>query len=198
MGAIGKSLKRIDAMDKVTGKAAYPGDIYLPDSLVMKILFAGKPHAIVKEINTAKAAALEGVELILTAVDVPCNEYGLQIPDQPVLCGPGSNKPFTDRVRFVGDQVAAVIAETEEIAAAACELIEVTYEDLPVLLDPFEAGQEGAMLIHPDKESNIYSSYKIRKGDLEKGFKEADVIIALSHVDDIKRYGCVEFDIKNG
>ncbi len=177
MGAIGTSHKRIDALDKVTGKAVYPGDIHLPNSLSMKILFAGRPHAIVKEINTVKAAALDGVVLILTAADVPCNEYGLQIPDQPVLCGPGSGKPFADRVRFVGDQVAAVVAETEEIAAAAVELIEVSYEDLPTLLDPFEAIREGAILIHPDKESNLYESYKLRKGDLEKGFQEADVII---------------------
>ena len=177
MGAIGKSQKRIDALDKVTGRANYPGDIHLPDTLHMKILFAGRPHAIVKAVDTGKAAALEGVKLVLTAVDVPCNEYGLQIPDQPVLCGPGSEKPYTDRVRFIGDQVAAVVAETEEIAEAACALIEVTYEDLPVLLDPFEAVREGSMLIHPDKESNIYQSYKIRKGDLEKGFQEADVII---------------------
>lgn len=177
MGAIGISHKRIDALDKVTGKAVYPGDIHLPNSLSMKILFAGRPHAIVKEINTAKAIALEGVVLVLTAADVPSNEYGLQIPDQPVLCGPGSGKPFADRVRFVGDQVAAVVAETEEIAAAAVELIEVSYEDLPTLLDPFEAIQEGAVLIHPDKGSNLYQSYKLRKGDLEKGFQEADVII---------------------
>jgi CO/xanthine dehydrogenase Mo-binding subunit len=177
MGAIGKSQIRIDALDKVTGKADYPGDINLPDMLFMKILFAGRPHAIVKKINTEKATALEGVALVLTAADVPCNEYGLQVPDQPVLCGPGSDKPFTDRVRFIGDQVAAVVAETEEIAAAACELLEVTYEDLPVLLDPFEAAQEGAMLIHPDKDSNVYTSYRIRKGDLEKGFQEADVIV---------------------
>lgn len=177
MGAIGKSKKRIDALDKVLGKADYPGDYYLPDMLHMKILFAGRPHAIVKEVNTEKAQALKGVALVLTSVDVPCNEYGLQIPDQPVLCGPGSEKPFTDRVRFVGDQVAAVVAETEEIAAAACALIEVTYEDLPILLDPFEAAQEGAMLIHPDKESNIYSSYRLRKGDLDQGFQDADVII---------------------
>ena len=177
MGAIGKSKKRIDALDKVLGKADYPGDLYLPDMLHMKILFAGRPHAIVKEVNTKKAQALDGVALVLTSVDVPCNEYGLQIPDQPVLCGPGSEKPFTDRVRFVGDQIAAVVAETEEIAAAACALIEVIYEDLPVLLDPFEAVQEGAMLIHPDKESNVYSSYRIRKGDLDQGFQDADVII---------------------
>ena len=172
MEAIGKSHKRIDALDKVTGIAAYPGDLSMPAMLFMKILFAGRPHAIVKEINTTKAAAMEGVKLVLTAADVPRNEYGLQIPDQPVLCGPGSEKPYTDRVRFVGDQVAAVVAETEEIAAAACALIEVTYEDLPVLLDPFEAGQEGAMLIHPDQDSNVYASYKVRKGDLEKASRK--------------------------
>ena len=177
MSAIGRSYKRIDALDKVLGKADYPGDLNFPDTLFMKILFAGRPHAIIREIDTAKAAAMEGVELVLTAGDVPCNEYGLQIPDQPVLCGPGSDKPYADRVRFVGDQVAAVIAETEEIAAAACDLIEVTYQDLPVLLDPFEAAQEGAILIHPDQETNIYESYRLRKGDLEKGFQAADVIV---------------------
>lgn len=177
MGAIGKSHKRIDALDKVIGKANYPGDLHRPDMLHMKILFAGRPHAIVKAVDTTKAEALEGVALVLTSRDVPCNEYGLQIPDQPVLCGPGSEKAYTDRVRFVGDQVAAVVAETEEIAAAACALIEVSYQDLPVVLDPFEAAQEGAMLIHPDKESNLYASYKIRKGDLEQGFQDADVII---------------------
>ena len=177
MSAIGKSYKRIDALDKVTGKAAYSGDIYLPDTLYLKILFAERPHAIVKEVSTSKAAALEGVELVLTAADVPCNEYGLQIPDQPVLCGPGSDKPYTDRVRFIGDQVAAVVAETEEIAAAACDLIEVTYEDLPLVLDPFQASREGSPLIHPDQESNIYQTYQLRKGDLEKGFQEADVIV---------------------
>lgn len=177
MSAIGRSYKRIDALDKVLGKADYPGDLKFPDTLFMKILFAGRPHAVIKEIHTEKAAAVEGVALVLTAADVPCNEYGLQIPDQPVLCGPGSEKPYADRVRFVGDQVAAVVAETEEIAAAACELIEITYQDLPALLDPFEAAQEGAALIHPDQETNIYESYKLHKGDLEKGFQDADVIV---------------------
>ncbi len=177
MQAIGKSQRRVDALDKVLGRAAYPGDLTRPDQLHMKILFAGRPHAIVKEIDTSKAAALEGVCLILTAKDVPCNEYGLQIPDQPVLCGPGSSKPYTDRVRFVGDQVAAVVAESEEIAAAACKLIEVTYEDLPPVLDPFESLQEGAFLIHPDKDSNIFQSYRLRKGDLKQGFQDADVIV---------------------
>ncbi|MFL7812359.1 MAG: xanthine dehydrogenase family protein molybdopterin-binding subunit [Anaerolineales bacterium] len=177
MGAIGTSHKRVDALGKVTGKAVYSGDQIRPDMLHMKILFAGRPHAIVKEIDTSKAAELPGVVLILTAKDVPCNEYGLQISDQPVLCGPGAEKPYTDRVRFVGDQVAAVIAETEEIAESARALIEVTYEDLPVLLDPFEALEEGAVLLHPDKESNVFSSLRIRKGDLDQGFQDADVIV---------------------
>ncbi|NQS91768.1 MAG: xanthine dehydrogenase family protein molybdopterin-binding subunit [Chloroflexi bacterium] len=177
MSAIGKSQPRIDARDKVTGKADYAGDLKLPDMLQMKILFAGRPHAIVKSIDIRKAAAVEGVKLVLTAADVPKNEYGLQIADQPVLCGPGSDIAYADRVRFIGDQVAAVVAESEEIAAYACNLIEVVYEDLPLLLDPFESTREGAILLHPDKKTNIYESYRIRKGDPEKAFLEADVIV---------------------
>jgi len=177
MSEIGISHPRIDALDKVLGKADYAGDIELPDMLYMKILFAERPHAIVKSINSSKAEALEGVVLVLTSVDVPVNEYGLQIPDQPVLCGPGSDKPFTDRVRFIGDQVAVVIAETEVIAAAACDLIEVEYEDLSLLLDPYESVKEGSMLIHPDKEDNVYKYLRIRKGDVEDGFENADIIV---------------------
>ncbi len=177
MSEIGKSHPRIDALDKVLGRADYPGDLVMPDMLYMKILFAERPHAIIKSIDTSKAEALEGVVLVLTSTDVPVNEYGLQIPDQPVLCGPGSGKPFADRVRFVGDQVAAVIAETEQIAAAACDLIEVVFEDLPLLLDPYESVQKGSMLIHPDKEDNIYKYLRIRKGDIEEGFANADVIV---------------------
>ena len=177
MSEIGKSTLRIDALDKVLGKAEYPGDIHMPDMLQMKILFAGRPHAIVRSIDVSKAKELDGVVLILTSADVPVNEYGLQTPDQPVLCGPGSEKPFADRVRFVGDQVAAVIAESERIAAAACDLIEVEYEELPLLLDPFESVKEGSILIHPDKKDNIYKYLRIRKGDMKSGFEQADVIV---------------------
>ncbi|MDH5507949.1 MAG: aldehyde oxidase, partial [Anaerolineae bacterium] len=90
MATIGKSAKRIDALGKVTGETLYPGDINLPNQAHMKILFAGRPHAVVKSIDTAKAEALDGVLLVLTAKDVPVNEYGLIIADQPVLCGPGA------------------------------------------------------------------------------------------------------------
>ena len=95
MTSIGKSQARTDALDKVTGKAMYSGDLNNPDQLHLKILFAGRPHAIVKKINTKKAYDLDGVLLVLTAKDVPNNEYGLQIPDQPVLCGPGSDVRWT-------------------------------------------------------------------------------------------------------
>ena len=177
MNSIGKSEKRIDALDKVTGRAEYPGDLNSPDQLQMKILFAGRPHAIVKSVKTEKALAVKGVLLVLTAADVPVNEYGLQISDQPVLCGPGSIIPYADRVRFIGDQVAVVVAESEGIAAEARDLIEVEYEDLPLMLDPFEAGEEGAYLLHPDQESNIFEKYRIRKGDVKKAFQEADLIV---------------------
>jgi CO/xanthine dehydrogenase Mo-binding subunit len=177
MKSIGKSESRIDAREKVTGQALFSGDLSDPNQLHLKILFSERPHAIVKSIHTKKAVALDGVLLVLTAADVPVNEYGLQTPDQPVLCGPGSEKPYTDRVRFIGDQVAAVVAESEEIASKACELIEVEYEELPLMLDPFEAAKKDAFLIHPDKDSNLYYSYKIRKGDVEKAFQYSDVII---------------------
>ena len=89
MATIGRSVNRLDAQAKVTGEALYPGDINLPDQAYMKILFAGRPHAIVRKIDTAKAEALPGVMAVFTAKDVPVNEYGLIMPDQPVLVRAG-------------------------------------------------------------------------------------------------------------
>ena len=182
MPVIGKSVNRVDALEKVTGKALYPGDINLPNQAYMKILFANRPHAIVRRIDTSKAEALDGVIAVLTARDVPVNEYGMIMNDQPVLCGPGSNIPGADRVRFIGDQVALVIAETQEIAAQGRDLIEVEYEDLPITTDPVEAIVPGTFLVHPEKDPiegvpNLFTRYRIRKGDVEAGFAQADVII---------------------
>ena len=174
---IGKSVERVDARAKVTGEALYPGDINLPDQAYMKILFAGRPHAIVKAIDTSAAEALPGVLAVLTAKDVPVNEDGLIMSDQPVLCGPGSSKPYADRVRFVGDQVALVVAESEEIAAQGRDLIQVEYEDLPVVTDVVEALHAPENLLHPDKGSNVFGHYRIRKGDVEAAFAAADVVV---------------------
>jgi CO/xanthine dehydrogenase Mo-binding subunit len=177
MAYIGKSISRVDVRDKATGKALYPGDFNLPDQVYMKILFANRPHAIIKEIDKTEAEALAGVLAVFTAEDVPVNEYGLIIPDQPVLCGPGSSKHFADRVRFVGDQVALVIAETEKIAEKARDLIKVTYEDLPLVDSIDKALSEDPILLHPDQDSNVICHYQIRKGDVEEAFKNCDVIV---------------------
>jgi CO/xanthine dehydrogenase Mo-binding subunit len=152
----------------------------------MKILFAGRPHARVVSIDISAAEALPGVAAIYTAKDVPVNEYGLQKKDQPVLCGPYSLPSPTgvagDVVRFEGDQIASIVAETEEIAAKARGLIKVEYEDLPAVFDPVEAMKPGAPLLHPELgDSNICVHYKIRKGDTASAIAQADVIVEAEY-----------------
>ncbi len=177
MQTLGKTTRRVDAVGKVTGEARYPGDIDMPGQLHLKILFANRPHALIRSIDTSEAEALEGVVAVFTAKDVPVNEYGLIMPDQPVLCGPGSNKPYADRVRFVGDQVALVVAESEAIASRGRDLIQVEYEDLAVVTDPLQSMQDGGVQLHPDHGSNVFCHYRIRKGEVEKAFASADVIV---------------------
>jgi CO/xanthine dehydrogenase Mo-binding subunit len=174
---IGESISRVDALAKVTGEALFPGDIDMPNQAYMKILFAGRPHAMIHHLDTSAAEAFPGVLGVFTAKDVPVNEYGLILDDQPVLCGPGSSKSHADHIRFIGDQVAVVVAETEDIAAQAAELIEIEFEDLPIVTDPEQAMQPGATLIHPERESNIFQHNRIRKGDVEAGFAESAVVI---------------------
>ncbi|MGD2144583.1 MAG: molybdopterin-dependent oxidoreductase, partial [Anaerolineae bacterium] len=185
---VGQSVARVDARAKVTGQAKYPGDLSMKDMLLAKILFAGRPHARILSIDAAAAREVPGVVAILTAEDVPVNEYGLQTQDQPVLCGPGSDKPGADVVRFVGDQVALIVAETEQAAARARDLIHVEFEDLPVVANPFEALKSDAPRLHPNRqpselhpelstEGNLISHHQIRKGDMEAGWEAAHVIV---------------------
>ena len=185
---VGQSVARVDARAKVTGEAKYPADFTMPGTLHAKILFAGRPHARILNIDTAEAEAVPGVVAIFTARDVPVNEYGLQTPDQPVLCGPGSTTPDADIVRFVGDQVTLVVAETERAAARARDLIHVEYKDLPILTDPFEALKPDAPQLHPHRqpspihpelrtEGNVICHHQIRKGDVEAVWAEADAIV---------------------
>jgi CO/xanthine dehydrogenase Mo-binding subunit len=176
MKYIGQSVPRVDALEKVKGEAIFASDMILPGQAYLKMLMAHRPHAIVKRIDTSKAEALPGVLTVLTARDVPCNEFGYYTYDQPVFCGQ-SEKPYTDRVRFVGDRVAAVVAETEAIAAKARDLIEVEYEDLPVVCDVEEAMQPAAPVLHPDLGSNVFGHHKLYNGDIEAGFRQADVIV---------------------
>jgi CO/xanthine dehydrogenase Mo-binding subunit len=152
-----------------------------PNQSYAKLLFAGRPHAIIRSIDTSNAASMKGVLAVFTAKDVPVNEYGLIMPDQPVLCGPGSNKSGAERVRFVGDQIALVVAETEELAAHAIDQIHVDFENLPVVTDPLQAMKDGSPLIHPQTGSNVFQHNKIRKGDLEQGFRMAEVVIEATY-----------------
>jgi CO/xanthine dehydrogenase Mo-binding subunit len=188
--SIGQSYSRLDAHDKVTGAALYSGDLTRPDMLYMKTLFAGRPHARIISIDASAAKALPGVAAVFLAKDVPVNEYGLQKKDQPVLCGPyplldgifseNKEKPAVraDIVRCEGDQVAAIVAETEAIASQARDLIKVEYEDLPAVFDATEAMKPGAPRIHPELgDTNICVLDKIRKGDVESAFTKADVIV---------------------
>ncbi len=176
MKYIGQSVPRVDAFAKVKGEAVFASDMSLPGQAYLKMLMAHRPHAIVKRVDTSQAERVPGVLTVLTAQDVPCNEFGYYTYDQPVLCGP-SAKPYTERVRFVGDRVAAVVAESEAIAAAARDLIEVEYEDLPAVCDVEEAMQPDAPLLHPDIGSNVFGHHKLYNGDLEAGFRQADVIV---------------------
>ena len=183
---IGYNLPRIDAPAKVTGQTLYPGDITYPEMLHMATLFSDRPHARILSLDTAAAEAAPGVVAVFTAKDVPVNLYGLQLKDQPVLCGPGSDVPGADIVRCVGDQIALVVAETELQARAACKLIRVEWENLPIVTDPEIAapslagglgGDDPArpvpIQLHPNCADNVCYGYRIRKGDVEAGFREA-------------------------
>ena len=164
----GQSVRRTDDPLKVSGKLKYGADYTKGGFLHGKILRSPHPHALIKKIDASKALALEGVVTVLTADDVPGrNGFGAILPDQPVIC--------KEKVRFIGDGVALVAAETEKIAQKALALIEVTYELLPAVFDPRDALKKNAPAIH--EKGNLLSFDKLRKGDTEKGFAEAEVIL---------------------
>jgi CO/xanthine dehydrogenase Mo-binding subunit len=166
---IGASEPRPDALGKVTGAARYPADLVRPDMLRLKVVFAERPHARIRSLDTAAALAYPSVVAVLTASDVPYNAFGLIDADQPVLCG--------DVARFAGDKVALVVAATQEAAEAGAKLVHVEYEDLPAVTDARAALAPDAPLVHEELGSNLLLHIPIRKGDSARGFAEADVIL---------------------
>ncbi len=174
---IGRSVHRLDAVGKVTGETPYPGDIDMEGQLWMKIRFSDRVHARITAIDTSQAEAYPGVVAVFTARDVPVNEYGLIMPDQPVLCGPGSAREGANIVRCIGDQVALVVADSEAAAAEAARLIDITYEDLPVVASSEEALQDGAPQLHANAPGNVLIHYRIRHGDIAAGWAQADVVV---------------------
>ncbi len=190
MRAIGSSPTRFDSLPKVTGSAQYAGDIDLPNQAWLKIVFAGIAHARVLAVHTEAARAAPGVLAVLTAADVPVNEYGLIMPDQPVLCGTGST-PQAEVVRWEADHVALVVAESALQAEAAAKLIQIDYEPLPVLTSTEAALSPGAPVLHPNEfrfpygtralDSNLLLEYHILNGDVAAGFAQADVVIEAEY-----------------
>lgn len=167
---------RVDAAGKVTGLAEYSGDRSLDKLLFGKVLFSDQPHARMLSMDTVAAEAVPGVVAIFTAKDVPVNEYGLIMPDQPVLVGLGSDKPHSDISLWEGDHVAVVVAETSEAAANACAKIQIEWEQYPIVTDMFEAMKDEVIVNRADG-TNILKKYQIRKGDMDAGWAESDVIV---------------------
>jgi carbon-monoxide dehydrogenase large subunit len=179
---IGKSFERTDGYAKVTGAAQYVADIKLPRMLHVQILRPEFAHARIQAIDTSEAEKSEGVVRVVTAKDYPIYFSAAGFYDQ---------RPFAvDKVRHAGEPVAAVIADTLDHAKKALPKIKVVYEALPVLLDPEEAARTKAVLIHerlaeyrhlgsyfPEAGTNIFHHYRLRKGDIEAGFREADVSV---------------------
>ncbi len=167
--AIGASLRRPDALGKVTGATDYPGDLVRPDMLRLKVVFARRAHARIRAIDTSHALAHPGVVAVFTAADVPYNRHGLIDDDQPVLC--------EDRVRFEGDKVALVVAGSAEAAAAGAALVVVDYEDLPAVTSPSAALEPGAPLVHEERGTNLLLHVPIRKGDAARALAAADIVL---------------------
>ena len=166
---VGQNIYKVDARDKVTGKAQYSDDIYFDDMLYLKIKRAVHPHAYLRKLDIKKAKKLPGVVKIITAADVPhVKNFGLIVKDQPVLIGIG------EKMRYMGDALAIVIAKSKEVASMAEKLIEAEVEELEIISNPLRAMEDDAPLIH--KEGNILSTHFLEKGDIKKGFASADLI----------------------
>jgi len=176
---IGQPIRRPDAPPKVTGETLYPADLYIDGMLHMKVLWSDRPHARLLGVDASAALALPGVVAVLAADDVPVNEFGIEEMDERVL--------VQDQVRFVGEPLALVIAESEETAQAALDYVRVDCEDLPGVFDPRQAMQEGAPLVHEEKDSNLIGHWFVRRGDLDAAFAASDVIVEsdyyLPHVE---------------
>jgi CO/xanthine dehydrogenase Mo-binding subunit/aerobic-type carbon monoxide dehydrogenase small subunit (CoxS/CutS family) len=166
---VGQVVERPEGIAKVNGEAIFTDDMQFPGMLFGATLRACVPHAIVKQIDIEKARQLEGVQAVLTAADIPGRmNHGLVIHDWPALVGIGQ------KVRYVGDALAVVAADSQAIAAQALELIELELEELPIVVDPVAALEPDAPRVHED--GNLLKHIKVNKGDISQGFEQAEVI----------------------
>ena len=170
LNSIGTLQFRPDSVAKVTGEAVFTDDLKFEGMLHARVKRAGIPHGILRQLKTESARALPGVVAVLTAEDIPGeHNHGVVIPDWPSLIGIG------ERVRYVGDAVALVAAETREIASQAIDLIQASYEPLEVIDNPVRAKEADAPQLH--HKGNLLKHIKVRKGDVDQGFADADMVM---------------------
>ena len=169
-GAVGKVNLRPDAVEKVTGEAVYTDDLEFEGMLFASVRRAMVPHAILKRLDITRAKDMPGVRSILTAGDIPAEHtHGLVVFDWPVMVGIG------ERIRYIGDALAIVAAETQAAAQEAVAMIEAEFDLQPVITNPVDARREDSPRLH--ENGNLLKHIKVRKGDIEQGFKESDLIL---------------------
>jgi len=196
LSIVGQSVGRIDVEEKVTGGAMYGYDLVLPNMLHGKVLFSSRPHAKIRRIDTGEAKRVPGVVAVITGEDVPWT-HGESIKDQPFLA--------QGKVRHVGEPVAAVAAVDEDTAQTAVSLIRVEYEDLPAYFSPEEACKPDAVAIHEDFNSyrkadfvvgaplpNVCEHFKLRTGDVEQGFRSADLVLEERYTVPVIQHAAIE------
>jgi CO/xanthine dehydrogenase Mo-binding subunit/aerobic-type carbon monoxide dehydrogenase small subunit (CoxS/CutS family) len=167
---IGKSVRRVDTPGKVSGRLKYAADMTMPGMLHVQVLRSPHPHARIVSIDTSAAEAMDGVEGVVTSADVPGEDgFGVFVNDQPVMA--------RGKVRYVGEAVAAVAAVDLLTAKRAVAAIEVVYEPLPAVFDPFEAMKPGAPVLHDYAPDNVTKHIPIRVGDVEQGFAKSDLVV---------------------
>lgn len=167
---VGRRHMRPDAVEKVTGEAIFTDDLQFENMLYAKVRRAMVPHAVLKTLDISKAVAMDGVKAVLTAEDIPGeHNHGLIYQDWPAIVGIG------EKIRYVGDAIAIVAAETSDIAARAADLIEAEFDILPVVSDPVQAIKPDQPKLH--ENGNLLKHIKVRKGDMDAGFADSDVVL---------------------
>ena len=181
MRSVGIPSPRVEGEQKVGGAAVYAVDVTLPEMLWAKVLRSPIAHGRIKKIDSSKALALPGVKAVLSGADLAGAKIGKKIVDMPLLAD--------QVVRYIGEKVAAVAAESEAVAEAALDLIDVDYEELPVVTDALEAMKPSAPIIHPnlaeykgllhkiDRPTNAFVHLTWKKGDVQEGFRQSDVVV---------------------
>ncbi|MGH7770129.1 MAG: xanthine dehydrogenase family protein molybdopterin-binding subunit, partial [Candidatus Binatia bacterium] len=193
---IGKPEPRVDGFAKVSGAAVYAKDFSLPGLLWGKAVRSHVPHARILRVDASRAKARPGVVAVLTAEEIPDILVGKTLRDMPMLA--------RDRARFIGEKIAVVAAEDPDTAAEAAALVEVEYEELPAVFDPFEAMQEGAPILHermaayvrlpklPSRLPNVHSEVRLSIGNVEEGFRLAKRVFENSFTTPLVHQGYLE------